>query len=140
MKSLRIAAAGLMVSAMLGGAGYAHAAGSSSVDWANAQKVEIDLDSYSFTPKSLHLKKDTPYRLHFVNKASKVHNYDAPEFFAALVISPSDQAKVAEGKVELDGGASSDIKAVPSVAGTYSVRCSHFMHSTFGMTGEAVIE
>jgi plastocyanin len=129
-----------MLSAMLGSAGYAHAAGSSSVDWANAQIVEIDLDSYSFTPKSLHLKKDTPYRLHFVNKASKGHNYDAPEFFAALVISPSDQAKVADGKVELDSGASADIKAVPSVAGTYSVRCAHFMHSTFGMAGEAVIE
>jgi plastocyanin len=129
-----------MVSTMLAGMGYAQAAGSSGVDWANAQAVEIDLDSYSFTPKSLHLKKDTPYRLHFVNKASKGHNYDAPEFFAALVVSPSDQAKVADGKVELGGGASADVKVVPSVAGTYSVRCSHFMHSTFGMTGEAVIE
>ncbi len=140
MKLLQIAAVSLMLSGMLAEAGQAQPAGSAGVDWTNAQVVEIDLDSYSFTPKSLHLKKDTPYRLHFVNKASKGHNYDAPQFFAALVVAPADQAKVADGKIELDPGASVDVQAVPSVAGTYSVTCSHFLHSTMGMTGEAVIE
>ncbi len=141
MMSLRVAVAGLVLSVLTGGFGYAQPdAGPAAVDWANALKVEIDLDSYSFTPQSLHLKQGTPYLLHFVNKASKGHNYDAPEFFAALAVAPEDQAKVAEGKLDVDKGASVDIKAVPQKAGKYPVECSHFMHSTFGMTGEAVIE
>jgi len=141
MTSFRIAATGLVLSALMFGAAHAQpAAPPASTDWSNAQVVEVDLDSYSFTPKSLHLKAGTPYRLHFVNKASKGHNFDAPEFFAALVVSPADQAKVADGKIELDGGASADIQVVPSVPGTYPVKCSHFMHSTLGMSGEAVIE
>ena len=104
------------------------------------QTVEIDLDSFSFTPQSLHLKRGTPYRLHFVNKASKGHNYDAPQFFAALAVAPDDQAKVAEGKIEVDKGEAVDVKAVADKAGNYPVKCSHFLHASFGMTGEAVIE
>jgi plastocyanin len=141
MISLRIAATGLALTALLAGAAYAQpSSGSPSVDWASAQTVEIDLDSFSIAPQSLHLKQGTPYRLHFVNKSSKGHNYDAPQFFAALAIAPDDQAKVVKGKLELGEGESADVKAVPDKAGKYAVQCSHFLHASFGMTGEAVIE
>ena len=141
MMSLRIAAAALLLSAPLVSVGFAQSdTASSAADWSKAQTVEIDLDSYSFTPKSLHLKQGSAYRLHFVNKASKGHNYDAPQFFAALTVAPSDIPKVAEGKVELAKGESVDVKAVASKPGKYSVKCSHFLHASFGMTGEAVIE
>lgn len=131
MISLRIAAAALLLSAPLINVGYAQAGG---------QIVEIDLDSYSFTPKTLHLKRGDSYTLHFVNKSSKGHNFDAPQFFAALSIAPEDQAKVAEGKLDVGSGQAVDVKVVANTAGKYSVKCSRFMHSTMGMTGEAVIE
>ena len=141
MISLRIAAAALLLSAPLVSIGYAQSdVASGAADWSKAETIEIDLDSYSFTPKSLHLKQGSAYKLHFVNKASKSHDFMAPEFFAALTLAPGDVAKVAEGEVELAGGESADVKAVAAKAGKYSVKCSHFMHSTFGMTGEAVIE
>ena len=130
MISLRIAAAALLLAAPLINLDYAQA----------AQTVEVDLDSYSFTPKTLHLKRGEAYTLHFVNKSSKGHNFDAPQFFGALTIAADDQRKVEDGKVEVPSGQSVDVKVTANTAGTYKVKCSHFMHSTFGMTGDAVIE
>ncbi|MGQ0742546.1 MAG: cupredoxin domain-containing protein [Alphaproteobacteria bacterium] len=134
---LRIAALGILLSLTQSAAGQAQP---SAADWANAQTVQIDLDSYSFSPKTLRLKQGAAYRLHIVNKASKGHNFDAPEFFAAVTVAPDDAAKVAEGKVDLAGGESVDVKIVPTKRGTYKVTCSRFLHASFGMTGEAIIE
>ena len=140
MISLRIAAA-LLLTAPLISVGYAQSdVASGAADWSKAETIEIDLDSYSFTPKSLHLKQGNAYKLHFVNKSSKSHDFTAPDFFAALTVAPGDFAKVAEGEVELAGGESADVKAVANKAGKYSVKCSKFLHASFGMTGEAVIE
>lgn len=141
MISLRIAAAALLLSVPLVSVGYAQSdTASGAADWSKAETVEIDLDSYSLTPKSLHLKQGTAYNLHFVNKSSKSHDFTAPEFFAALTVAPGDVAKIAEGEVELGGGESVDVKAVANKPGKYSVKCSHFLHASFGMTGEAVID
>jgi uncharacterized cupredoxin-like copper-binding protein len=141
MISFRIAAAALLLSVPLVSVGYAQSGTTSSAaDWSKAETIEIDLDSYSFAPKSLHLKQGNAYTLHFVNKSSKSHDFTAPEFFAALTVAPGDVAKIAEGEVELAGGESVDVKAVANKAGKYSVKCSHFLHASFGMTGEAVID
>jgi len=141
MTPLRIAAAALLLSAPLIVVGYAQSdVASGAADWSKAETIEIDLDSYSFTPKSLHLKQGGAYTLHFVNKASKSHDFTAPEFFSALTVAPGDVAKVAEGEVELGSGESVDVKAVANKPGKYSVKCSKFLHASFGMTGEAVIE
>ena len=102
--------------------------------------VQVALTNFAFTPKSLHLKHDMTYRLHFVNNGSSNHNFDSPEFFAAVSVAPQDQAKVNDGKVEVDEGEAVDVTVTPRRPGTYPVRCSHFLHTTFGMTGEAVIE
>jgi plastocyanin len=139
MMSLRIAAAVLILSAPLAGLAYAQSS-ASGADWSKAETVEIDLDSYSFTPKALHLKRGMAYTLHFVNKSSKGHNFNSPGFFGALTVATEDQSKIDSGKVEVDGGQSVDIKAVANTPGTYKVECSHFLHASFGMTGEAVIE
>ena len=37
-------------------------------------------------------------------------------------------------------GASVDVTFMPTRMGTYAFRCSHFLHATFGMTGNAVVE
>ena len=66
-----------------------------SVDWSKAEPVEIVMTNYSFTPKALQLRRNTPYRLHFVNNGSKDHSFDAPELFRAMVTAPDDRAKVA---------------------------------------------
>jgi len=31
------------------------------------------------------------------------------------------------------------VKLIPMQAGTFKVRCTHFMHSAFGMTGTVIV-
>lgn len=89
------------------------------------ERVDIVLANFSFTPAALHLKAGRPVVLHFVNKGSGGHNYAAPEFFGGAVPG---------GKVELDKGESRDVAITPR-AGHYRVKCTHFLHTTFGMKG-----
>lgn len=102
--------------------------------------VNITLSSYAFAPGEIDLKAGTAYRLHFVNSASKGHNFSAPEFFAAAEIAPEDQDKVRKGLVELDSGQSVDITITPTRPGTFALECTHFMHEAMGMHGSIVVQ
>ena len=104
------------------------------------QTVTVVLSSFKFTPVTLTLQHGRAYRLHLSNMSSGGHNFAAKEFFAASTIAPEDRGKIANGKVDLAGGGSVDIRLVPNATGTYRLRCSHFMHSGFGMTGTIVVQ
>lgn len=102
-------------------------------------RTEIILADFSFTPASLHLKAGQPATLHFVNRGSGGHNFDAPEFFAAARIDPGSAGAVKRGRVELAKGASADVTLVPGKGG-YHVHCSHLLHSGFGMKGDISVD
>jgi uncharacterized cupredoxin-like copper-binding protein len=102
-------------------------------------RVEIDLSSFKFTPSTIALHHGQSYVLHFVNKASGGHDFAAKAFFKAATIAPGDRATVAKGQIELDGGETADVHLTAPAPGTYEAHCSHFMHSTFGMTGSIVV-
>jgi|SRR5215467_7437995 len=110
-----------------------------SVDWSNAQVIEIRMANYDFAPKTLQFRKNTPYRLRFVNSASKDHNFTSKELFAAMMVAPEDRAKIANGEIEVEMGKSVDVAVLPLTSGTYPFHCSHFLHSTFGMHGQATV-
>lgn len=110
-----------------------------SSDWSRAETVEITMASFSYSPETIRLEHGRPYRLHFVNAAGGGHNFVAREFFDAATIAPEDRAKVSDGRVELAGGASVDIRLMIARPGSYEVHCSHFLHSTFGMTGAIAV-
>ncbi|AKH18847.1 cupredoxin domain-containing protein [Sphingomonas sanxanigenens] len=109
-------------------------------DWSNARTVEIEMSSFAYTPDTISLRRGIPYRLYFVNNAGGGHNFVAKDFFASATIDPADQTALSKGKVELEGGKSADVRLVANRPGTYKVHCSHFMHSTFGMTGKIVVQ
>jgi uncharacterized cupredoxin-like copper-binding protein len=111
-----------------------------SVDWSKAQPIEIVMTNFTFMPKALQLRRDTPYRLHFVNNGSSDHSFDAPELFRAMITAPDDRAKVEGGTIEVEKGKTVDVTVVPSKPGSYAFHCSHFLHTTFGMRGEATIQ
>jgi uncharacterized cupredoxin-like copper-binding protein len=110
-----------------------------SPDWANAQTVQLDMASFAFTPNTLQFSANKPYDLRLTNKAGHGHNFDAPEFFAAVGVAPEDRAKIVKGEVEVEGGQTVDVKFVPTVSGAYKFHCSHFGHAILGMTGDVVI-
>ena len=109
-------------------------------DWSHAQTVQVVMTNYAFTPNALQFRLNTPYHLRLINNSGHDHSFDAPDFFAAVDTAPEDRVKVVAGEVEVEGGQAVDVKIVPAKPGTYDFHCSHFLHSTFGMTGEALIQ
>lgn len=104
------------------------------------QAVTVELSSFNFTPAKLTMQQGRSYRLHLSNTSSGGHNFVAKEFFAASNVVPEDRGKVVGGKVDVSGGQSVEIRLVPNTIGSYKLRCSHFMHSAFGMTGVIVVQ
>jgi plastocyanin len=108
-------------------------------DWAQAAQVTVTLSSFDFAPATLHLRAGQPVLLHLVNDAGGGHNFSAPDFFAAAAIRPQDQGLIYKGAIELSGHQTKDIGLVPR-AGSYKLRCTHTMHTAFGMKGEIVVD
>ena len=102
-------------------------------------RVDIVLANFSFTPSTISLKAGYPVKLHFENKGSGGHDFTAPEFFKAAAMDGATRTKLGKkGRIELDGGTSADLILTPK-AGTYKVKCGHFLHSGFGMTGTITV-
>ena len=104
-------------------------------------KVTVTLANFSFTPEELHLHAGQSTTIHFVNNGSGGHDFTAAEFFSAATMDAANSARVGgnQGRVSLGKGESSDVTLTPR-AGTYKVHCSHFGHSTLGMTGKVVVD
>jgi len=100
------------------------------------QTVEVRLSSFDFTPSAIVLTAGRPVILHLVNSAGGGHNFSAPQFFAAAT---GVSGPVSEGVVEVPGHQSVDIRLTPS-RGSYRLRCTHTMHTAFGMTGTITVE
>jgi plastocyanin len=98
--------------------------------------VEVQLSSFDFTPSNIHLRAGQPVVLHLVNTGNGGHNFAAPEFFAAAA---GVSGPVAGGAVEVRGHQSVDVTLTPA-RGSYHLRCTHTMHTAFGMRGEIVVE
>ena len=109
-------------------------------DWSKAETVDIGLSSYAFTPSTLNLHANTPYKLVFASTVTKDHDFTAPELFASGIVAPEDKSKISsDGSVEVDDGGTVEVRFMPQKPGTYEFHCSHFMHATLGMKGQAVV-
>ena len=106
---------------------------------ANSASVSITLSSYQFAPAHIDLQHGKTYRLHLVNASGKGHDFSAPGLFASSTIAPADRAKIDDGAVEVDSGSSVDISLTPATPGDYPVKCTHFLHSTFGMRATVTV-
>jgi plastocyanin len=99
--------------------------------------ITVHLSSFAFTPDRLLLRAGVAVKLHLVNDSSRGHDFSAPALFAASTVlagTPPDR-----GSIEVGGDESRDIVFVPRQPGTYKLRCTHFLHSFFGMTGRVVV-
>lgn len=112
---------------------------SSALSQTGPARTEITLANFSFTPSDIHLHNGQKITLHFVNAGSGGHDFSAPEFFAAAQMDAAMRAKLGgKGKIALNKGQSTDIVLTPKT-GTYKVKCSHFLHSSFGMNGAITV-
>ncbi|HMG47848.1 MAG TPA: cupredoxin domain-containing protein [Allosphingosinicella sp.] len=98
--------------------------------------VEVRLSSFDFTPNEIHLRAGEPVALHLVNSGRGGHNFSAPQFFAA---ASGVSGPVRSGAVEVGSHASAEVRLTPA-RGHYRLRCTHSLHTAFGMTGQIVVE
>ena len=97
--------------------------------------IEVRLSNFDFTPGTIQLHAGQPIVLHLVNTAGGGHNFAAPELFAA---ASAVSGAVTGGIVEVAGHQSVDIRLTPA-RGRYRLKCTHTLHSTFGMRGEVIV-
>jgi plastocyanin len=109
-------------------------------DWSQARPLTIELSSFKFTPANEALQRGAAYRIHFANSSSGGHDFVAKAFFAGSMIAPEDRAKITNGGVDVGGGESVDVRLIPNRTGSFKVHCSHFLHSSFGMTGTIEVQ
>lgn len=105
------------------------------------ERITVRLTSFAFEPSVITLHHGKHYLLHIRNDARGGHNFQAKAFFADAVLAPEERARVAGGKLELDGGEAADLAlTAPATPATYPLKCTHFLHSAFGMTGKIVVD
>jgi uncharacterized cupredoxin-like copper-binding protein len=105
------------------------------------ERVDVILSNFDFTPEVITLHPGERYHLHLRNASSAGHSFKAQAFFADASMAPEERARIAGGKIELDGGESFDLMlTAPAAPATYDVKCTHFLHAAFGMTGTIVVE
>lgn len=95
----------------------------------------VQLYSFGYTPKAIHLAAGRPVTINFVNTAGAGHNFSAPSFFAAANVT---SGSAPNGVVELGAHQSRAITLTPH-AGSYMFRCTHTFHKQFGMSGQILV-
>jgi uncharacterized cupredoxin-like copper-binding protein len=112
---------------------------SQPADFSQAQVVEIDLSNFRFTPGDIHLRAGQPTILRLMNTSSGGHDFAAPEFFAAASVRPSDMNAIHHGEVEFGPRQTVEIALVPA-AGSFALKCTHFLHAAMGMRGTITVD
>ena len=95
----------------------------------------IDVVSFSFAPKPIRLAAGKPVTLTFVNRSGSGHDFTAKEFFAASTITAG---AAPNGEIELASHETKRVTLIPK-AGTYKAHCSHFLHPSFGMVDDIIV-
>jgi plastocyanin len=98
--------------------------------------VQVRLSNFDFSPSEIHLAAGRPVTLTLVNSGGGGHNFSAPLFFAAAT---GVSGPVRGGKVEVPGHQSVTVRLTPA-RGSYRLKCTHSLHSAFGMNGRIVVE
>jgi len=109
-----------------------------AVDWSKPQIIRMELADNRFIPDHLTFRHGVTYRLHLVNTGKDLHEFTAPQFFAAAVVR--DPAKLANGgqEVVLHPGETAEIDLLPQRAGKYDLTCAD--HDWDGMVGSIEVQ
>ena len=113
--------------------------GAARPDTAPPQTIDVHLDNFRFTPGVIRLMHGQSYVLHLTNDSGGGHNFVAKDFLKAATLDTGGRYLVRSGAIEVPSHETVDIRFVAPHAGRYKIKCSHFLHAGFGMTGEIVV-
>ncbi len=118
---------------------FAAAAAAQPPDWSRAERIDVTMSNFEYSPRNIHLRAGQPVTLHIVNAASGGHDFTARKFFSSAIVRQQDANLVEGGAIELRGHETKDVALVPR-AGRYTLKCTHTFHKMLGMSGEIVVE
>ena len=129
----------IIVWAFITGLGMVSALPAGRAGWADtpaghAEIITVRLSNFAYDPDHLRLRANVPVRLRLVNDSSGRHDFSAPAFFAASSYPPGSSA-LPEGDVSVGSDETVELAVIPRKPGNYRLRCTHFLHSLFGMHG-----
>ncbi len=115
-----------------------------AADWTKAEKINVVLSDFSFSPDALAFRAGQPYALVLFNPDRIAHNFTAGAFFRAIAAQRLTMSDGEAGMPILESIslASKETKILYFVAvrpGSYPLKCDVTLHATFGMTGEIEI-
>jgi uncharacterized cupredoxin-like copper-binding protein len=102
--------------------------------------VPVTLSNFRFTPNQIVLQHGQPYVLRLTNAASGGHSFAAGPFFAGSSVSAADRPLIKNGVVEVPAGQVREIHLLAPGPGRYDLKCSHFLHASFGMKGNIIVQ
>jgi plastocyanin len=101
--------------------------------------IEVHLANFKYSPQPIVMEAGKAYELRLVNDAGGGHNFAAKSFFASARLDPRDRALIRDGKIEVGGDQTRTVRFTAPAAGTYDVKCTHFLHQSFGMKGSIIV-
>lgn len=122
-------------------------AGKTAVDWANAKKVRVEMNEFSFISDNLTFETGVPYILELVNTGAVKHESTSEEFFASVawrkVKSPESEVKVPYcTEIEVFAGKSVElyfVSIVPTSVDSFELVCEIDEHLETGMFGTVTV-
>ena len=128
------------------GAGYVRdiATKTANVDWSKAETVTMTLSEFRFAPARLSFQSGVPYRLRLHNAGKWDHTFVSPGFFQAIA---AEKLISADGEIPrpylqsiaIPPGAKKELFFVPVKTAVYGVKCTVFLHESFGMEGKITV-
>ena len=97
------------------------------------ETITVRLSNFAFNPEHLRFKANAPVRLRLVSEGGR-HDFSAPAFFATSSYLSGSSAPP-DGDIEVRSDETVEIAMVPQKPGKYPLKCTHFLHSLFGMHG-----
>ncbi len=104
-----------------------------------ARTVDVQLTSFDFAPREIRLRAGVPVILRLTNPGGGGHNFSAPAFFSAAAIAPGHNAVIRDGAIEVPSRQTVTVRLTPA-RGNYRLRCTHTLHTAFGMRGRIIVE
>ncbi len=127
-------------------AGYVRdiAAQTANVDWSKAETVTVTLSEFRFAPARLSFQGGIPYRLRLRNVGTRDHTFVTPGFFQAiaaekLVSADGEAARPYLQSIAVPPGVEKELFFVPVKTAVYGVKCTVFLHESFGMEGKITV-
>lgn len=117
-----------------------------STDWSKMKTISISLTEYAFSPSTLVLQQDVPYKLEIMNKGMLKHYFTALEFFKSIATRKVQSNTDGEIKapyftaLEVFPGRSLDLYFIPVKKGRYELKCTIKGHAEKGMVGQIKVE